>query len=65
MVVCEKCGKELPEGLVLCPNCKEWTTQPRLVAPKSRTLDVFFKTSVTLVFLAIAASILIWIVINY
>ena len=65
MAVCEKCGKELPEGAVICPNCKDWTTYPRLVAPKPRAFTIFYKTSLTLVFLAAAATILIWIAINY
>lgn len=65
MVVCEKCGKELPEGVVICPYCKEWTTLPRMAAPKPKNLALFYQTSLTLVFLAIAATILIWIAINY
>lgn len=49
MVVCERCGKQLPGDIVICPHCREWTTQPRLVAPKvnggvlvARNLGIFF-----------------------
>lgn len=65
MVVCEYCDKKLPESVLICPDCKGWTTQPMFIEHKSNHLVSFYRTGFTLAGMALFAAILIWIALYY